>query len=350
MPKKKTIKKISSKVLSNRIEKALGYLTNLRVKEIIERRFGLKDGKFETLESIGKSHNITRERVRQIQDAGLGILKSDGVISLFNPVFKELNDLFADHGHIMGEEYLYSTATGTQGLHPLRGQLYLVLTLGEPYQRVINDEYFHTYWTADSSARTRAKQIVNFLINHFNKQKRVFSEPEILNLFNEKHSDLPQGMFYVILDIARGINKNPFEEIGLTHWSDISPRGIRDRAYIVLKRQGKPLHFTEITNLINKHFADRIAYSQTVHNEVIKDPKFVLVGRGIYGLAEWGYESGTVEELIEKILGKVKRPMTQKEILEAVLAQRQVKPTTVVINLQRSSKTQRLEDGRFVLV
>lgn len=350
MSKKKTIRKISSSVLSNRIEKALAYLINPRVKDIVERRFGIKTGNPQTLEAIGQSYNITRERVRQIQDTGLKILKSEKVIPLFVPLFSYLDKLFADHGHIMGEEYLYSTATGIEEAHPFRGQLYLVLTLGEPYQRIINDEYFHPYWIADSSAPIRARQVADSLIDHFNKQKRLFSELEILNLFNEKHSDLPRGMFYVVLDIAREIDKNPFEEIGLSHWPEISPQGVKDRAYIVLKRQGKPLHFTEITDLINKSFADRPAYPQTVHNEVIKNPRFVLVGRGMYGLTEWGYEPGTVEEIIEKILRKVKRPMTQKEILEAVLAQRQVKPTTVVINLQRSSKTQRLPDGRFALV
>lgn len=341
--------KLSTKILSNKIERALLYITNPRAKKVIERRFGLKTGKPETLEAIGKNYGVTRERVRQIQDVGLGILKSNDVISLFEPVFKEVNDLFAEHGHLMGEEYLYYTATGTDQAHPLRGHLYLVLTLGEPYQRIINDSRFNTYWIADKLARTRAEKLVDFLINYFNKHNQVFPEPDIINVLSKNYSNVPAGMFCSVLNIAKDINKNVFGEMGLSHWSEISPQGVKDRAHLVLKRKGEPLHFVNITELINQSFVDRSAYVQTVHNELIKDPRFVLVGRGTYALAEWGHKPGTVGDVIERILKDSKEPMTKKEILDAVLAERLVRPTTVVLNLQRSSRAKQLEDGRFVL-
>ena len=353
MAKGKTITKkprVSIKTLSDRIERALLYLTNPRIKEIIERRFGLKTGKPETLEAIGQGYGITRERVRQIQDTGLRVLKSDQVFSLFSPVFKQLDDLFAEHGHIMGENYLYSTATGIDEPHPIRGHLYLVLTLGEPYQRVINDERFNPYWIADQTARDRAIKLVDFLISYSNKYNKVFPEAELLEFLSQKYSNLPYGIFYSVLDIARDINKNNFGEVGLSHWPEISPQGVKDKAYLVLKKQSQPLHFVNITDLINKNFIDRPAYVQTVHNELIKDPRFVLVGRGTYALAEWGHKPGTVEEVIERILRETNRPMTKKEILDAVLTERLVKPTTIILNLQKSPKTQRLEDGKYTLL
>lgn len=351
MAKRKLTKKTGiTQTLSKVIEKALLSLTNPRVKDVVERRFGIKTGKPETLEAIGKGYGITRERVRQIQDVGLNILKSAEVLALFDSIFKYLDRAFSQHGNLMGEEYLYSTITGTDQAHPLRGKLYLVLALGVPYQRVINDERFHPYWTADSSARDRAVKVVDFLISYFNKENKVFQESDILDLLSKKHSSLPNKMYYVVLDISKEIDKNIFKELGLSHWSDISPQGVKDRAYLVLKRQGEPLHFTNITEAINKVFVDRPAYPQTVHNEVIKDPKFVLMGRGTYGLKEWGYEPGTVSDVIERILKASKKSMTKKEILASVLAQRQVKPTTVVLNLQRSPRVQRLEDGKYILI
>jgi hypothetical protein len=348
MTKKKT--KIISKPLSNRVEKALSYLSNSRIKDVIERRFGIKNGKPETLEAIGQEYGITRERVRQIQDVGLKTLRTNQVLVLFSPIFEYLDDLFADHGHIMGEDYLYSTATGTEEPHSLKGQLYLVLTLGEPYQKVINDPRFHPFWAADESARDKAEKVLDFLIGHFNKHNQVFPENEVLDLLSKKHSSLPPKLFYVILDIAREIDRNNFGEVGLIHWPEISPQGVKDRAYLILKQENKPLHFTAITDLINKAgFSNRPAYIQTVHNELIKDPRFVLTGRGTYALTEWGYEPGTVEEVIERVLRKNRRPLSKEEILEAVLAQRQVKPTTIILNLQRSPKTQRLGDGKYTL-
>ena len=352
MTKVKSTKKSSniSKALSNRIEKALLFLTNPRVRDIVERRFGIKNGKPETLEAIGQGYGITRERIRQIEENGLKVLKSEKISSLLGPIFDYLNEFFVEHGNLAGEEYLYCTLTNTFEPHPLRGQLYLVLTLGEPYQRVLNDERFHPYWTTNSSSRDTAEKIVDFLVSYFNKHNRVFPEQEVLNILSQKHSDLPSGMLWVVLDISKEINKNIFGQLGLTYWPEVSPQGVKDRAYLILKREGKPLHFTTITDLINKSFADRQAYIQTVHNELIKDPRFVLTGRGTYALVDWGYEPGTVGEVIEKILREKKRPMTKEEILEEVLAQRQVKPTTILLNLQRSPKTQRLEDGRYKLV
>ena len=353
MTKAKTVKKNLniSKTLSNKIEKALLFLSNPRVRDVIKRRFGIKNGKMETLEAIGQTYGITRERVRQIEDNGLRNLKSERVLPLFEPIFEQLNDFFEEHGNLAGEEYLYNSLTDTVGPHPMRGRLYLALTIGDPYQRIINDERFHPYWTTDLSARERAEKIVDFLIDHFTKQNRVFTEPEILDMLSQKHSNLPQKMLYVVLDISKEINRNIFNELGLSHWPEVSPQGVKDRAYLVLKREGKPLHFTEITELINKlGISSRPAYIQTVHNELIKDPRFILTGRGTYALADWGYQPGTVEEVIERILREHKKPMTKEEILEAVLSQRQVRPNTILLNLQRSPKTQRLEDGRYTLV
>jgi hypothetical protein len=338
-----------SKDISKKIEKALSFLTNPRIKEVIERRFGLKNGKGETLEAIGHDHGITRERVRQLEENGLKILKSEKVLPLFGTAFDFLNDLFSEHGHIMGEDYLYCTATGTAEYNPLRGQVYLTLTLGEPFKRIARDEKFHPHWVSHETAKEKAEKIVDFLIDYFKKNNKVAHESEIMDLLSKKHSNLPTKMFCVVLQIAKSIDKNIFGEIGLSYWPEISPQGVKDRAYLMLKKEGEPKHFTAITELINKTFSDKPAYTQTVHNELIKDPRFVLVGRGTYALTEWGYEPGTVEEVIKKILSENKKPLSRKEIVDLVLTKRQVRPNTIILNLHRSSKIKKLEDGRYVL-
>lgn len=38
-----------------------------RERVIIEMRYGLKDGIIKTLEEVGKTFNVTRERIRQIE-------------------------------------------------------------------------------------------------------------------------------------------------------------------------------------------------------------------------------------------------------------------------------------------
>jgi len=338
-----------SKDISKKIEKAISYLTNPRIREIVERRFGLKDGKIETLEAIGKDHGITRERVRQLEENGLKILKSEKVLPLFGAAFNFLNELFSEHGNIMGESYLYCITTGTTDPRPVKGQVYLALTLGEPFKRVVKDEKFHPYWISHETARGKAQKIVDFLIDYFKKNNKVFHESEIMDLLSKKNANTPPKMFCVVLEISKDIDRNIFNEIGLSNWSDITPQGVKDRAYLMLKKQGEPKHFTVITDLINKTFKNKPAYTQTVHNELIKDPRFVLVGRGTYALTDWGYEPGTVEEVIEKILSENKKPLSRKEVIDSVLAKRQVRPNTVVLNLHRSSKVKKTEDGKYVL-
>ncbi|MCX6730035.1 MAG: hypothetical protein NT058_00850, partial [Candidatus Portnoybacteria bacterium] len=199
------------------------------------------------------------------------------------------------------------------------------------------------------TAKDKAKKIVDFLIDHFKKNNKVFHESEIMDLLLKKHSNYPAKMFEVVLEISKNINKNIFNEVGLSFWPDITPQGVKDRAFLMLKKEGEPKHFTKITELINRAFTNKPAYTQTVHNELIKDPRFVLVGRGTYALTDWGYEAGTVEEVILKILAESKKPLGRKEIVDSVLAKRQVRPNTIVLNLHRSSKIKRVADGKYAL-
>ena len=86
----------------------------------------------------------------------------------------------------------------------------------------------------------------------------------------------------------------------------------------------------------------------TTHNELILDDKYVLVGRGLYGLKEWGYQSGTVTEVISAILTEL-GPLTKEEIVEKVSKQRLVKQTTVNLALMNKLRF-RKNDGRYELV
>ena len=149
---------------------------------------------------------------------------------------------------------------------------------------------------------------------------------------------------------SRKIKQNLFNEWGLVSWGTVQPKKINDKIYIVLKKAGKPLHFTEIANLINEtKFDEKIAFPPTVHNELILDDKYVLVGRGIYALKEWGYKPGNGADVIVDVLGE-KGPMTKDEIIEAVLDQRNVKKSTVYLSLMNSNKIKKNEQGKYALI
>ena len=73
----------------------------------------------------------------------------------------------------------------------------------------------------------------------------------------------------------------------------------------------------------------------------------MLVGRGLYALAEWGYEPGVVRDVIKGILHR-EGPLTREEIVDRVKRERYVKDATIAVNLQNGMFA-RLSDGRYGL-
>jgi len=344
-----TFKRLQSEVLK-RVEELLNNLPKERLRDVIERRFGLKDGNQETLEAVGKDYNITRERVRQIESDALRILTERQNLAVLKPIFEYLDQLFEEHNHLVGEERLLNLVTGISESHPARAAMVMILTLGKPYQRFVECDKFYPHWITKRQARKQAERVIDYLAGHFSQQSQAVPSVEVLTIISSKHSDFSEKFIKNALDISKKISKNIFEEVGLSHWPEINPKGVRDKAYLVMKREGEPRHFVDITELINRaNFSDRQAFPQTVHNELIKDERFILVGRGTYALGEWGYEPGIVKEVIIKVLSEAGKPLNRNEIVSTVLEQRQVRPNTVVINLQNNPEFERLKDGRYVL-
>ncbi len=67
----------STQMLREQIQSILGELGR-REREVLEMRFGLKDGEQHTLEEVGQAFNVTRERIRQIESKALRKLRHPG--------------------------------------------------------------------------------------------------------------------------------------------------------------------------------------------------------------------------------------------------------------------------------
>lgn len=101
------------------------------------------------------------------------------------------------------------------------------------------------------------------------------------------------------------------------------------------------MHFMDIANAITEYFGEVVKIS-TIHNELIRNEEFVLIGRGIYVLKEWGYKEGTVLDVILDIFKKNEGPLSTEEITDKVLKIRQVKSTTIYMNLQNKDFIERV--------
>ncbi len=339
---------------------------NPRGRDVVLRRYGLKHGRPETLEAIGQSYGITRERVRQIENDVLKIISKPRNLKALQPFFDDLKEYLKEHGNLRREDKIFedynlvclpvaaSNSKEAQvgfkkGFGKCQGAIYLLLNLGEAFQRVGETSEFHPIWTLEKSTLKKASAILNKLVKKLDSQNITVSLDEIIKWLQAEESLLRPKEIHSFIDASKHVYQNSFGDVGLGHWPEISPRGVKDKAFVVMKKQNRPLHFTEVTKLINELLpTGRKAYVQTVHNELIKDPRFVLIGRGVYALTDWGYEPGTVGEVIVNILKK-DGPLAKNDILAKVKKARLVKDNTILINLQNKDLFQKLSDGRYAL-
>ncbi|MDP3685901.1 MAG: winged helix-turn-helix domain-containing protein [bacterium] len=153
------------------------------------------------------------------------------------------------------------------------------------------------------------------------------------------------------LSVSKRIVRNLFGNFGLRTSREAVPRSVGDKAYLVLKAHGQPLHFRAVVDEINRAgFDQKRALAETVHNDLIRDSRFVLVGRGMYALREWGFSPGRVSEVIVRLLRQAGRPLQKSEIVAEVLKQRFVKRNTVLLCLLDRSLFTAGPDGVYALV
>lgn len=323
-----------------------------RQRKVIIGRFGL-DGKGkvdrETLEAIGKIFGITRERVRQIEAASLKIIAGNAkenlaVQSLLKDAKRELRDA---GGVMLQEKLVENLAAFYEGL--TENHMALLLGALHAFEFHPGDETYRPFYYLDKESFRKGEAFISQWAKFLRSQKPAVLEGAYFDKFKEfakeKKVPLPQAENYMA--ISHLIHKNSFGDIGLAEWPEINPKTIRDRIHLVLRKKKQPVHFTDIAKLINEaKLDDKVALASTVHNELIKDPRFVLVGRGMYALAEHGYEPGTAQEVIKKILRR-EGPLRSDDIVLAVQKERLFKHNTILVNLQNKALFERLDDGRY---
>lgn len=328
-------------------------ILNARQREVIDRRYGLKDGKAVTLAELGNSFGITRERVRQIEAGALKELREFIKSGILNDFIKTVNEHIKNVGGARREALLLADLQLLLNEKPspvFDSQVKFLLELNGCPKYCIEDENFYSYWYQEDVERKKILSFISKLIKHMKvKKEKVLSHGSMDKIFNEaiKPHNLKDLVALNFISLSKDFHVNNFGEFGLSEWAEVNPRTIRDWAYAVLKKEKKPLHFVEIARTIGKYKnSEKVINPQTVHNELIKDNKFVLVGRGIYGLQEHGYMPGTAKEVMMRIL-KDQGPLKPKDLMDLVLKERVFKKNTIFINLQNKKHFARLDDGKY---
>jgi hypothetical protein len=320
-----------------------------RARDVIMNRFGLNlDADKKTLEEIGKKYNITRERVRQIEDVALNLIKKSDAYKAEQEVFEELKQLIHSLGGIVAEHDFLNHVSKDKAT---QNHINFYLVLGDSFKKHREDEHFHTRWSVDDEIANKVHDSLKKLYTSLNDEDLV-PETEMIKKFFDHLKDVAEKykneeIAKRWLSMSKSISKNPLGEWGKTTSPNIRTRGVKDYAFLVMRRHGSPMHFREVADAISKTFGKKTHYA-TCHNELIKDSRFVLVGRGLYALAEWGYKTGIAREVIRDILKK-DGPLSKEDIVDRVMKERYFKKNTILVNLVNPKYFKKNKNGLYTI-
>lgn len=331
-----------------KVTKDLLSVLNPRAKEVLTGRFGLGiDPSRKTLESIGRKYGITRERVRQIENFAIKAIKKSDKYKMAIVNFEEIKSLMMKQGGIVHEEEFLQSVSKDKGI---QNHVNFYMVLHDDFKATKESEHFNKHWSVEPKVTDVVHNALMSLHSTISDEEMV-AESILLDRFLKQMEELHEvykskEMMNKYLSLSKILGKNQMGEWGKRTSPNIKTRGVKDYAYLVVRKANKPMHFREVSREIFSEFKKK-AHVATCHNELIRDPRFVLVGRGIYGLREWGHSGGIVRDVIMEVMNKADRPLTKNEIIELVKNERVVKENTVLVNLQNPKFFDKTEDGKF---
>ncbi len=318
---------------------AVSAVNNLkdRERDVMMSRFGLTSPKKVTLEEVGKKLQVTRERVRQIEASAVKKLQEKSSKEM-GTILKVINSHMIEAGGVISLDDLasYFKLVPDQRYELELNALRLIMMLDDSVKPLEKTDLVKAGWARSDFDIDILKPFSLELTHILEKAGDTMEEEDLIVALQSggKHGNMTRSLLLSVLRVAKNMAQTPAGKWGLTSWPQVVPKRIRDKVFLVLEKYGKPLHFNEIAELINQIFPDKKVLSRTVHNELIGDNRFVLVGRGVYALKEWGYQPGVVADVIKEVLVHAGHPMTTDEIVAEVMKRRQIKRNTVVANLQ----------------
>lgn len=328
---------------------------NDREIEVLTRRFGLGGEAPQTLEVIGRQFGVTRERVRQIETHSIKKLhKLDILAEQLKQVETVLYQVLDQHGGILEESHMLDLVLEYKDSNSKNRAILLFIIdklLHSQFAQFYHIDNYHRSWKLATVNEDKVTSMIKQILSIMDSHGEPITEEELISkIMSEIEDVLHEMQVQGHLRISKKLKQNIFDHWGKAEWNSITPKRMNDKIFLVLGHVDKPLHFTEIADKINElKFDHKTAYPATVHNELILDDKYVLVGRGIYALSKWGYQPGVVADVIIRILKDSERPLAREDIVEEVLKQRIVGKSTIHLALMNKERFSKLDDGRYTL-
>lgn len=342
-----------------------------REQVVLKNRYQLTSDLTEsaTLKQIGDIYNITRERVRQIERDAINKIVALAKSADFSGQLKQLEDHCVEYlekngGLVREDHLLHNYVKENHELDALHSNAYLFALehLFDSTELIDDHEYFYSVWTLKQIDLNKVAEFVAKLEKTIGDGKKLYAHDEMLDAaeahlpedlkatlqgFATKHNIGLEDLAHAYLRATTKIDKNIMDQWGLASWDTVRPKKLSDKINLIMQKVTKPLHFREIADQIKEAaFDTKKICPATVHNELIANDNFILIGRGLYALKDWGYTSGTVAEIISRILAE-NGPLDKVAIYDKVLAQRKVNKSTIYLTLINKDKFARTDEGKF---
>lgn len=339
-------KEINNSSITGAFKEILQALSE-KEKNVIERRIGLHWEK-ETLQNIWDSFspNITRERVRQIEDSWIKKIGRVVKATTLVKIQEFAKEILEEHGWLLIKEKLINAIIKWFELEKNMNASILETIVQSDYDIVKSKPKLgtKTYFYLPRISKKTIDAIYKEALAILKKRKDVMEKASLYEMIkiNLKNNNLKNIFIDAVLDVYEDIVSGEETLIGLEKWKILNPKTLKDKAIYILRKEKIPMHFVSIANKITETMGEKVKVN-TVHNELIRNNEFVLVGRWIYALKDWGiYKPGTVLDVIMDIMKKAWEPMSTEDIIAKVLKVRKVKNTTIYMNLQNKKIIQRV--------
>ena len=331
-------------------------LKSLSEKErsVIERRVWLEWEK-ETLQNIGNSFSpsITRERVRQIEDSWIKKIGRIIKATLLTQIQERAKTFLDLHGGVLSKDKLINIIikdleiTDEVNASVLEIIIQSDFDIKKSKQKLGCEIFFFLPSVQKNNIEAAHKEALKIL----KKKKDVLNKTSLFEMIASNMKDqanLSLSFIDSSLELFDDIVYWEDNLVGLTKWKILNPKTLKDKAIYVMKKEKSPMHFVDISNKITQMLEESVKVN-TIHNELIRNTEFVLIWRWIYALKDWGFTPWTVLDVISNILEKAWEPMCTEDITKEVLKTRNVKQTTIYMNLQNKKAIERVGRNYYQL-
>lgn len=296
-----------------------------RQQFVLRLRFGLS-GQLRTLGEVGQELQITRERVRQIEERALNVLRTPARRVYLVPLIEAITQTLGSHAGVMRPQALLGSLTRNYGIKigsiSLFGLFSLVAKVFGQVEISERDGIVFLTSIAPQDILAVQRKLVAIL----RESDKPLSRRYLLKRFKqtdlyedeESSGGLSDDFIVACLRSSTQVERDDTGHYALRRSS------WRRKSLVVraMRAIGEPTHYSEITARFNGLVPERQRLSDhNLHAYLGRFPKrFVRVGQGVYGLAEWGlHDDGDLASAAYRVLSNEGQPLHIDTITDRVL-------------------------------